>query len=108
MDSMNVPRWAYEAIKELAADPSVEIRLILKNDAPKADRSFSKSFIYRLLRALDRKVMPVKDDPFRRIKLDIPSATIIPVLPVQTKFSDINLGCGLAESSAMLWLTSLG
>jgi hypothetical protein len=88
VDSLNVPRWASEVVDELRKTGKVDITLVVINESVRKPRPVLKTGIYRFLRAIDRKLMPVSSNPFARKKLNTGSAALLPVKPVQTRFSD--------------------
>ncbi len=89
IDGTEVPLWISDVIRSISAIPGIEIRLIIKNHsmAPR-EKIFSSKIIYRGLRLVDKRMMRMNPDPFKRVKLNIPGVDVINVEPIRTKFSD--------------------
>ncbi|MBN7817510.1 glucosamine inositolphosphorylceramide transferase family protein [Algoriphagus pacificus] len=90
LDSFIVSAWVLEAVEQVLKEKNAEIVLAAINQKPKSSGKKSP-FLYRLYRAIDRKLFLITPDAFaqkdiRNIKgWDIPS---IPITPIQKKYSD--------------------
>lgn len=90
LDSFIVAAWVFEAIEQILKERNTELVLAVINQKPKSSGKKSP-FLYRLFRAIDRKLFLKSPDAFaqediRNIKgWDIPS---LPITPIQKKYSD--------------------
>lgn len=90
LDSYINSAWVFEAIEQILKERNAEIVLAAINQKPKSSGKKSP-FLYRLYRALDRKLFLISPDAFAPIDIrnikrwDIPS---LPITPIQKKYSD--------------------
>jgi folate-dependent phosphoribosylglycinamide formyltransferase PurN len=90
LDSLTVPAWVYQSISLVMAEKDASIVLAVINSQPRASGKKSP-FLYRLYRALDRRLFLQTPDAFASKKLsDIPGWNIPTLLvkPNQGKFTD--------------------
>ena len=91
VDQQKVPVWVNDIIVQLCKNDQVVVKLIVLNDGGKPAKSPTDNFdtaVYRILRWVDRKLMPVGSNPFKKVSLVAGSIPVINVKPIQTKFSD--------------------
>jgi hypothetical protein len=89
-DSQQIPAWAFEMLLRIQTEGYGEIVLNIVNQKPKSSGSKSP-FIYRLYRAIDRRLFKNFQDAFDTKSLkDLPNwiAPEISVQPLQKKFTD--------------------
>ena len=90
LDSLKVSAWVWEAIFQTMQEKNARVVLAVVNQSPKSSGKKSP-FLYRLYRALDRKVFLREPDAFSQKDLssipgwDIP---VLPAQPIQKKYSD--------------------
>lgn len=88
LDSTNVSSWVHESIISLQKMPEVELVVAIVNQSSGLSKNSYKTFLYRTLRNVDRKLMRLSGDPFSKKKLNLQQIPVIKVLPEQTAFSD--------------------
>lgn len=93
VDSLIVPLWAAEMVRRLQESEFAAIDLVLVNTPDKSRLSSSfdwEHLLYRIHRALDRRLARGGRDPFAPTDLGplLTRAEIIEVKPLQTKYSD--------------------
>ncbi len=89
-DSHQIPAWAFEMLIRIQTEGYGEIVLNILNQKPKSSGSPSP-FLYRLYRAIDRRLFKNSQDAFASKNLkDLPNWTVpeIFVRPLQKKYSD--------------------
>lgn len=86
LDDVLVSKWISELVEWLQSDDRFELSFAVLNKARQSKTR--SSFVYRVLRRLDRKLMSLPGNPFQKIPLNLNGVRIIDVLPVQKKFSD--------------------
>jgi folate-dependent phosphoribosylglycinamide formyltransferase PurN len=86
LDDSRIPQWVFSLIGHINADERFDICLVILNKAAKS--STRSSFVYRLLRKADQKLMRLPGDPFKRVEIPELNAKKIEVIPLQKKFSD--------------------
>ena len=90
LDSYIVSAWVFEAIEQILKERNAELVLVGINQKPKSSGKKSP-FLYRLYRAIDRKLFLKSPDAFLRkdirniMEWEIPS---FPITPIQNKYSD--------------------
>lgn len=90
IDQYRIPAWAWEMLSLIIKEDLAEIDLILINQSPKASGTKS-SFLYRVFSKLDRTFFKVNRNAFDRKDIrDLPglNAKLIPIKPIQKKYSD--------------------
>ena len=90
LDSLTVPAWVYESISRVMAEQETSIVLVV---IPSQTRTSGKKspFLYRLYRAVDRRLFLQTPDAFASKNLsDLPgwSVPVLRVNPHQRKFTD--------------------
>ncbi|MDI1323163.1 MAG: formyltransferase family protein [Algoriphagus sp.] len=90
LDSLKVSAWVLEAIFQTMQEKNARVVLAVVNQSPKSSGKKSP-FLYRLYRALDRKLFLRQPDAFSQKELtNIPGweIPVLPVQPIQKKYSD--------------------
>jgi len=93
VDSLTVPLWAAEMVRRLQESEFAAVDLVLVNTPDKSRLSSSFDWghlLYRIHRALDRRIARGGRDPFAPTDLGplLTRAEVIEVTPLQTKYSD--------------------
>lgn len=86
LDDLSVPAWVNSLVKALQNNPRFVIHCIVLNTGEKAKSR--SSFVYRLLRKADERLMALPGNPFKRMELETKCKKIIEVVPIRKKFSD--------------------
>ena len=86
LDDLTVPFWVNSLINALRKDSRFVIHCVVLNVGTKPKSR--SSFVYRLLRKADERLMALPGNPFKRVVLDVKTKNIIEVEPIRKKFSD--------------------
>jgi folate-dependent phosphoribosylglycinamide formyltransferase PurN len=86
LDDLSVPTWVNTLVNDIQSDPRFILNCIVLNKGSKTPTR--SSFLYRLLRKTDERLMSLSGNPFKRVKLNIVSTKIIDVVPIRKKYSD--------------------
>jgi len=86
LDDLNIPIWIEELLQWIEEQEDIDLLFVVVNKSVQA--SGRSSFMYRLLRRLDQKLLQLPNDPSRRVKWEPKGVEVIPVEPIRKKFSD--------------------
>lgn len=86
LDDGFVSKWISELVEYIQSDDRFELSFVVLNKAP--ETKTRSSFLYRVLRRVDTKLMALPGNPFQKVPLNLKGIPIIDVFPVQKKFSD--------------------
>ena len=88
LDGNNVSAWVNELISAVREMPDAKIIVAVVNESPRTMNKTSGAIVYKLLRNIDKRLMRISKDPFKKQRLDLQGIKIIPVVPIKTKYSD--------------------
>jgi methionyl-tRNA formyltransferase len=86
LDDLNIPIWIEELLQWIEAQQGIDLRFVVVNKSVQA--SGRSSFMYRLLRRLDQKLLQLPNDPSKRVQWEPKGMEVIHVEPIRKKFSD--------------------
>lgn len=84
-DGIQIKKWVADIVSFVVDSPDFVITGVVVNMANKKSKS---SFLYRLLRLLDRKLFKAKCNPFQTVSLNLDSNLVFNTLPIQKQYSD--------------------